>query len=113
MPEVSDMASEKELREKIDSKIVDKYMEIKAFKPSRCGQFVGSEADKFYVALSEEVVYELSPLAYYVWALSDGNHTIEDIAIDISNNARVEYYQVVEPLIIVLDEMKRAGLVDY
>ncbi|MEM2025339.1 MAG: PqqD family protein [Desulfurococcaceae archaeon] len=107
------MSNDKEFSEKIESEVLGKYTEMKESKPSRRGQFVGSEADKFYVALSEEAVYELSPLAYYVWVLCDGDHTVEDMVTDISTNAKVEYHEVVEPLIIVLDEMKKAGLVDY
>jgi Coenzyme PQQ synthesis protein D (PqqD). len=110
------MSSEEEIRkklEKLEKSIVDKYVEIYGLKPSRKGEFLGAEQDKFYVAVSEEEVYELSPLAYYVWALCDGEHTVEDMVNDISENAKVEYDQVVEPLLIVLDEMKKAGLVTY
>jgi hypothetical protein len=114
--EANHMSSEEEIRkklEKLEKSIVDKYVEIHGLKPSRKGEFLGAEQDKFYVAVSEEEVYELSPLAYYVWALCDGEHTVEDMVNDISENAKVEYDQVVEPLLIVLDEMKKAGLVAY
>lgn len=110
---MSQVSSEEELRKKLNKDIVDRYVELKERKPTRRGNFLGVEEDKFYVAVSEEEVYELSPLAYYVWALCDGDHTVEDMARNISENANVEYHQVVEPLILVLDEMKRAGLVDY
>jgi len=110
---VRKVSSEEELRKKLDKEIVDRYVGIKGLKPLRRGNFVGAEEDKFYVSLSEEEVYELSPLAYYIWALCDGERTVEDVAHNISENANVEYYRVIEPLVLVLDEMKRAGLVEF
>lgn len=104
---------DEDLKQKLDKNIVDKYFGIKGLKPQRRGEFLGVEQDKFYIAVSEDEVYELSPLAYYVWALCDGDHTVEDMASDISENANVEYSQVIEPLLIVLDEMRKAGLVEY
>lgn len=108
--------SEEEIRkklEKLDKTVVDRFIEIRSLKPTRNGDFLGVEQDKFYVALSEEEVYELTPLAYYIWALCDGEHTVEDMANHISESANVDYDKVVEPLLIVLDEMKKAKLVSY
>lgn len=108
--------SEEEIRkrlEKLDVEVVDKFIEMRSTKPVRNGEFLGVEQDKFYIAISEEEVYELTPLAYYIWALSDGEHTVEDMANDISENAEIDYSQVIEPLLIVLDEMKKAKLVSY
>lgn len=102
-----------ELREKIGREVYDEYSEIRNVKPIRQGEFLGVEEDKFYIALGEEEVYELSPLAYYIWALCDGEHTVRDIANLISENTGVEYYRVIEPLLIVLSEMKRTRLIDY
>ncbi|MEM0000435.1 MAG: PqqD family protein [Desulfurococcaceae archaeon] len=107
------MSSEEELRKKLDRGVVDRYVEVRGTKPTRRGNFLGVEEDKFYVAVSEEEVYELSPLAYYIWALCDGEHTVEDMAHNISENANVEYYKVIEPLLVVLDEMRKVGLIEY
>ncbi|MEM2171421.1 MAG: PqqD family protein [Desulfurococcaceae archaeon] len=107
------MSSEEELRKKLDRGVVDRYVEVRSTKPTRRGNFLGVEEDKFYVAVSEEEVYELSPLAYYIWALCDGEHTVEDMAHNISENANVEYYKVIEPLLVVLDEMRKVGLIEY
>jgi hypothetical protein len=107
------MSEEETLRGKIDDSAIEKYMAVKDSKPTRRGEFIGVERDKFYVALSEEEVYELSPLAYYIWSLCDGEHTVRDIALDISNNANVPYHEVIEPLLIVLEQMGEAGLVSY
>lgn len=107
------MSSEEDLRGKVNSDILGRYINVKESKPVRQGEFIGVEENKFYVELGEETIYELSPLAYYIWALCDGDHTIEQIAQDISVNASVELSEVIEPLVIVLDEMKKAGLVEY
>jgi len=107
------LSSEEELRKKLDRGVVDRYVEVRSTKPTRRGNFLGVEEDKFYVAVSEEEVYELSPLAYYIWALCDGEHTVEDMAHNISENANVEYYKVIEPLLVVLDEMRKVGLIEY
>ncbi len=107
------MSEDESLRGKIDSSVIEKYMNIKDVKPTRRGDFLGVERDKFYVAVSEEEVYELSPLAYYVWSLCDGEHTVRDIALDISNNANVPYHEVIEPLLIVLEQMQKAGLLEF
>ncbi|MEM4756787.1 MAG: hypothetical protein QW254_01930 [Desulfurococcaceae archaeon] len=58
--------SEDELKGKVSDTTLSKYNEIKSLKPTRQGGFIGANEDKFYIALSEEDVYELSPLTYYV-----------------------------------------------
>lgn len=105
------MNSEEELRKQLDEDIVEKFLHVKDLKPVRRGEFIGIEKEKFYIQVSEEEVYELSPLAYYIWSLCDGEHSVEDIAHDISENAEVAYHEVIEPLVIVLEELKKAGLV--
>jgi len=70
---------------------------MKHLKPIRKGSYLGSEEDKSYIAISEEEVYELSPLAFYIWSLSNGEHTVEDIANIISEAAQVELERVIEP----------------
>jgi len=107
------MSEDEALKGKIDESVIERYKVIRDSKLTRKGEFLGVERDKFYVAVSEEEVYELSPLAYYIWALCDGEHTVKDIAVDISNNANVPYHEVIEPLLIVLDQMIKAGLVGY
>lgn len=107
------MSSSEDLSKHLDKEIVDKYMVLKGLKPTRNGEFVGVEQNKFYVQVSEEEAYELSPLAFYIWSLCDGEHTVEDIARDISENASVAYHEVIEPLVVVLEEMKKVGLVTY
>ena len=90
-----------------------KYEEMKNLKPVRQGTFVGEEGEKFYVAKSEEEVYELSPLAYYIWLLCDGEHTVEEVAHTLSRDVDVELEDVIEPLIAVLESLHNVQLVGY
>ena len=105
--------SRREKRVEVAREVLERYNAIKDVIPERRGDLIGFEKDKFYVALSEEEVYELSPLAYYVWALCSGDLTVEEIAHQISEGADVDINMVIEPLLIVLEELKKAGLVVY
>jgi hypothetical protein len=105
--------SRREKRVEVAREVLERYNAIKDVVPERRGDLIGFERDKFYVALSEEEVYELSPLAYYVWALCSGDLTVEEIAHQISEGADVDINMVIEPLLIVLEELKKAGLVMY
>jgi len=105
--------SRREKRVEVAREVLERYNAIKDVMPERRGDLIGFEKDKFYVALSEEEVYELSPLAYYVWALCSGDLTVEEIAHQISEGADVDINMVIEPLLIVLEELKKAGLVVY
>ncbi|MGC9122242.1 MAG: PqqD family protein [Thermogladius sp.] len=90
-----------------------RYEEIRGLKPLRQGSFLGEEGEKFYVAKSEEEVYELSPLAYYVWLLCDGEHTVEDVANTLSSEVNMPLEDIVEPLVEVLESLHGAQLVVY
>lgn len=109
--EVFEVSSEEELKKHLEVDVLERYMRVKDLKPVRNGEFIGIEREKFYIQLSEEEIYELSPLAYYIWSLCDGEHSVENIAQDISTNAEIAFHEVVEPLVIVLEELKKAGLV--
>ena len=88
------------------------YDQLREKKPRRNGAFLGEEQDKFYVAKSEEEIYELSALAYYVWLLCDGEHTVEEIANKISEDVQVSVKEVIEPLALAINSLNEAGLVE-
>lgn len=96
-----------------DMDLRSRYEEIKGLKPLRQGEFIGEEKEGFYVMLSEDEVYELSPLAYYVWILCDGNTTVEEMAKKIGEEAQVEFREVIEPLVLALEQMREVNLVKY
>ncbi|MCD6487847.1 MAG: PqqD family protein [Desulfurococcales archaeon] len=87
------------------------FDKIKQSKPVRNGNFLGEEKEKFYVAISPNEVYELSPLAYYVWLLCDGEHTLSEIANRMSKELSISIEEVVEPLILALDGLSHVNLV--
>ncbi|OYT40992.1 MAG: PqqD family protein [Desulfurococcales archaeon ex4484_58] len=93
--------------------IVKLWEDLKDKKPIRKGVFIGEQDEKFYVAKSEEEIYELSALVYYVWLISDGEHTVEDLANRMSKEIQVELNEVKEPLIIALNSLYDVQLIDY
>mgnify|MGYP001772533723 CR=1 FL=1 len=93
--------------------ILARYEEIRDAKPVRNGSFVGEEKESFYVMLNEEEVYELSPLAYYVWALCDGETTVEAIVDRIVEEAGVPKEEAIPPLVLALEQLRDADLVRY
>lgn len=91
----------------------DMYEEVKGKKPLRLGELIGGEENSFYIAKSEEEVYELSPLAYYVWMICDGEHTVEELIRSASEEIDVEESDIIEPFMIALTSLMKAELVKY
>ncbi len=107
------MDKEQQLEKDQSIKIRELFQEIKSLKPSRQGVFLGEENEKFYIAKTEEEVYELSALAYYVWLLCDGEHTVEEMILKMSQDIQVSEEEVIEPLVIALDNLSHAGLIKF
>lgn len=91
--------------------IKEEFNKLKDLKPSRKGSYLGERKEKFYVALSPEEIYELSPLAYYVWLLCDGKHTVKEIAKEMSKDLSMPLDQILEPLIVALKGLSDVNLV--
>jgi len=89
------------------------WREIKGKKPLKQGRFIGEEGGRFYVALSGEEVYELSPVVYYIWLMCDGEHTVEEILDKLSEEVEISREELVKPLTLVFDSLHRANLVKY
>ncbi|ADI32132.1 PqqD family protein [Staphylothermus hellenicus] len=103
--------SNEQSEEKINAN--EMFNEIKTLKPLRQGVFLGEEDEKFYVAKSEKEAYELSALAYYVWLLCDGEHTVNEILERMSSDIKVEQSEVIEPLVLSLHSLSHAGLIRF
>lgn len=103
----------KEVVRNMSKEYMGTYEEIKNKKPMRLGEFVGGEENSFYVAKSENEVYELSPLAYYVWMVCDGDHTVEELIKAASEEIDVDENDIIEPFIIALTSLVKAELVKY
>lgn len=81
------------------------------------GVELGIDAGNFIIALDEERVYALSPLAYYVWALCDGESSVGIIVENIIQNLSQEVQQVEEDevyqaVITIIDKLAETGLVE-
>ncbi len=87
------------------------FDKVKDMHPERQGQYLGEENENFYVALTSEEVYELSPLAYYVWLLCDGKHSIKEIAEKMSHDLNMDLNEVIEPLIQAIKGLTSVKLV--
>ncbi len=105
------MSSEHEHSHEEHEDALAKFEEVKYVRPSRNGEFVGQEGDNFYVALSEEEVYALSPLAYYIWSMCDGEHNVEDLAGKMSQDLNVNIDEAKEVLAIALTRMSEVDLI--
>jgi 2-keto-3-deoxy-L-rhamnonate aldolase RhmA len=99
-------------KEGLSKDILGKYNLIKNHKPIREGLYLGNENDKFYVAKSQEEIYELTALPYYVWLLCDGEHTVGEIAEIMSKDVQVELNEVIEPLIRSIESLSEVGLIN-
>ncbi|MET1160315.1 MAG: PqqD family protein [Thermoprotei archaeon] len=89
------------------------WEDLRHRKPIRNGIPLGGEEDKYYVAKSEEEIYELSALAYYIWLLCDGEHTVDEIADRMSMDIDIDKNDVIEPLVIALNSLAEVNLVNY
>ena len=89
------------------------FSEVKDLKPQKVGEFIDKTEDGegYIVKISEEKVYELAPIAYYVWELCDGEKTVEQIITQISTEANLPIEQIRDPILMVLDELQKNSLI--
>ena len=100
-------------REDTKPNIEELWNRLREKKPVRQGVFLGEENEKFYVAKSENEVYELSALVYYVWLISDGEHTVDELVDRVSKDIQVEPKEVIEPLVLALESLSKVELITY
>jgi len=89
------------------------FNEVRDLKPQKIGEFIDKTEDGegYIVKVSEEKIYELAPIAYYVWELCDGEKTVEQIITQISTEANLPVEQVRDPILMVLDELQKNSLI--
>jgi len=79
----------------------------------RKGIEIGQDKGMYIVALSEEKVFGLTPVAYFVWSLCDGSTTlgtiVESVAEQVPERKVEELYAIITK---VIDELLEAGLVE-
>lgn len=89
------------------------FEDVKNLKPQKVGEYLDKSEDGegYIVKVSEDKVYELAPIAYYVWDLCDGEKTVDQIVAQISQEANLSVDQVRDPILMVLDELMKASLI--
>ncbi len=98
------------------------FNEMKEKKPSKKGEFLDMAEDgqNFIIKLSDDKVFEVHPVAYYVWSLCDGNTSVETIVDRIEEEIKKEPEgsqseitkdQLIEPVVTILNELEKASLI--
>lgn len=89
------------------------YEEIKSKKPQRLGTELGTDGQNYIIALDEEKAYSLSVAAYYVWALCDGNQTVEELVGRISQELNTSEDEIRDPVVTILEKLTEVGLIKF
>ena len=89
------------------------YDEIKNKKPQRIGTELGTDGQNYIIALDEEKAYSLSVAAYYVWALCDGNQTVEELVTRISKELNASEDEIKDPIATILEKLTEVGLIKF
>jgi len=89
------------------------FEEIKDVKPVRNGEVIDKSEDgeNYIIKLSEDKIYEVAPIAFYVWNMCDGEKTVSQIIEEISKEANIESSQIRDPIVTVLEQLKEASLI--
>ncbi|EZQ10793.1 MULTISPECIES: PqqD family protein [Acidianus] len=89
------------------------FLDVKDRKPQKSGEFIdkAEEGDNYIIKLSEDKVYEVAPIAYYIWAMCDGEKTVNDIVEEVSKEANIEFDQLKDPIVQVLEQLQQATLI--
>lgn len=83
-------------------------------KYMRKGREVGSYENSFYIQLGESKgeVYELSPAVYYVWRMSNGNMTVQELIQHASKELEIEEEKLRQPIIDIIEKLSEANLIE-
>ncbi|AWR96672.1 PqqD family peptide modification chaperone [Acidianus sulfidivorans JP7] len=89
------------------------FEDIKDKKPKKVGEFLdkAENGENYIIKLSEDKIYEVAPIAYYIWAMCDGEKTVTQIVDEVSKEANIEFDQLKEPISAVLDQLQQASLI--
>ncbi len=89
------------------------YDDIKDRKPRREGEYVDKSEDgeKYIIKLSDDKIYEVAAVAYYIWSMCDGDRTVGQIIQEISKEAQIEEEQIRGPIVAVLEQLQQAALI--
>jgi hypothetical protein len=89
------------------------YDDIKDKKPMKKGEVVdkAENGENYIIKLEEDKVYEVAPIAFYVWNMCDGEKTVTEILDEISKEANLETSQIRDPIVTVLEQLQEAALI--
>lgn len=89
------------------------FDEIKDKKPQKVGEFIdkAEDGDNYIIKVSEDKIFEVAPIAYYIWAMCDGSKTVTQIIDEISKEANIEFDQLKDPVTAVLEQLQQASLI--
>jgi hypothetical protein len=89
------------------------FDEIKDVKPVRKGEVIDKSEDgeNYIIKLAEDKIYEVAPIAFYVWNMCDGEKTVSQIIEEISKEANIESSQIRDPIVTVLEQLQEASLI--
>lgn len=88
-----------------------KYEEVKDKIYMRQGELIGLQGENYLVAVSENLVYELPPAAYYVWLMMDGERTLEETIERSSEELQIGKEVLVDPFLVILEKLIEVNLV--
>ncbi|ACP37053.1 PqqD family protein [Saccharolobus islandicus] len=91
------------------------FEDVKDKKPKKIGELIdrSEENENYIVKVAEDKVYELAPIAYYIWTMCDGNKSVDEIVNELSKEANLDISQVRDPVVMVLDELEKASLIAF
>jgi hypothetical protein len=89
------------------------YDDIKLKYPKKIGEVIAKSEDgeNYIIKVSDDKIYEVVPIAYYVWEMCDGNHTVEQIVGEISKEAGLPVEQIKDTIALIIGELEKASLV--
>lgn len=65
-----------------------------------------------YILVQRNQAYEIDEVGFRIWELSDGNHSIEDIAHVIAEEYNIDYDQVAADCQEFIADLSRMGLIE-
>ncbi|MCY0849159.1 PqqD family protein [Sulfuracidifex metallicus] len=100
------------------------FNEVKEKKPTKKGEFLemAEDGQNFMIKLGDDKVFEVHPIAYYVWSLCDGSTSVENIVNKIEEELKKESEdegkeneinkeQLIQPVVTILNELEKASLI--
>ncbi len=87
--------------------------ELKDAIPVKKGTVLGVYNENYVVGLGgeNEPVYMLSPIAYYVWSLCNGESSVSDIVSIVENNLNINRQDAENIVSIVIRKLSEVGLI--